>query len=179
MTTSPEAWSPQSHHPHRIIGTRKEELVGVGVPFHYDIGVVLSPWDMPSWGHSRERKSWPEAPFQGAIRPLTAQQDWATGRVAVRPSWVCAVLRGSVTPSRALPRGSRALAGEILAGHSGGVGHAAGLLEICLVIILLDRANLRLTSRSWGLFCRNSPVNTRRTGLWPQGEAGPSSHVLH
>lgn len=81
------------------------------------------------------------------------------------------MLRGSVTPSRTLPCGSPALAGGTLAGHSGGVGHAAGLLEICLVTMLLDWANLRLTPRSSGLFSRNSPASTR-TGSWPQGEAG-------
>ena len=42
-------FSESRHRHHRIIGTGKEESVGVGVPFRYDVGVVLSPWDVPSW----------------------------------------------------------------------------------------------------------------------------------
>lgn len=44
-------------------------------------------------------------------------------------------------------------------------------MEVCLVRMLLDWANPRPEPRREGLFCRNSPVSTRRTGFWARSEA--------
>lgn len=44
-------------------------------------------------------------------------------------------------------------------------------MEICLMRMLLDWANPRPEPRREGLFCRNSPVSTRKTDFWARGEA--------